>query len=310
MRDELNGDLAGIRATDDDRFGAQPGDGRGVEPPLVRAVREPTPRRQRNGALWAICLSLLIALIGLGYWSHEQQSRLQRQLVATQESFARISEEAAGRLQDISGKVTATESTLSQSERQRIEQLSKLEQAVAQLTAAQQTQQQTLEQQQKNARAEQQRLQQQLQQAAAAREQELTALQQRTEALAEQLQRQQQEGAELREQLAAASSARDSLNAELLELQQQVQGLAGLEQQLAEQGTQLARQRGELQALMEAARPSAQQEMLALRGELDQRLDSLDEAVQAIDSFRVQANRNISTLQNQLGNLQQQLDQR
>lgn len=309
MRDELNGDLAGIRATDDDRFGAQPGDGRGVEPPLVRAVREPAPRRQRNGALWAICLSLLIALIGLGYWSHEQQSRLQRQLVATQESFARISEEAAGRLQDISGKVTATESTLSQSERQRIEQLSKLEQAVAQLTAAQQTQQQTLEQQ-KNARAEQQRLQQQLQQAAQAREQELAALQQRTEALAEQVQRQQQEGAELRELLAAASSARDSLNAELLELQQQVQGLAGLEQQLAEQGTQLARQRGELQALMEAARPSAQQEMLALRGELDQRLDSLDEAVRAIDSFRVQANRNISTLQNQLGNLQQQLDQR
>jgi chromosome segregation ATPase len=35
---------------------------------------------------------------------------MEQQLVATQESFARISEEAAGRLQDISGKVVATES--------------------------------------------------------------------------------------------------------------------------------------------------------------------------------------------------------
>jgi len=312
MRDELS-DLAGIRATDDDRFGAQPGEGRGAEPPLVRAVREPAPRRQRNGALWAICLSLLIALIGLGYWSHEQQSRLQRQLVATQESFARISEEAAGRLQDISGKVTATESTLTQSERQRIEQLSKLEKAVAQLSATQQTQQQTLEQQQASAQSEQQRLQQQLQQlrqAAEAREQERAAQQQRIEALGEQLQRQQQEGATLSEQLAAASSARSELAAELLELREQLQGLANLEQRLAEQGTQLARLRGELQAVMEAARPNVQQEILVLRSELDQRLDALDEAVRAIDSFRVQANRNISTVQSQLGNLQRQLDQR
>ena len=35
-----------------------------------------------------------------------------QQLVATQESFARISEEAAGRLQDISGKVVASEANV------------------------------------------------------------------------------------------------------------------------------------------------------------------------------------------------------
>ena len=38
--------------------------------------------------------------------------RMEQQLVATQESFARISEDAAGRLQDISGKVVATESSV------------------------------------------------------------------------------------------------------------------------------------------------------------------------------------------------------
>ena len=37
---------------------------------------------------------------------------MEQQLVATQESFARISEEAAGRIQDISGKVVATESSV------------------------------------------------------------------------------------------------------------------------------------------------------------------------------------------------------
>lgn len=52
----------------------------------------------------------MIALGGLGWWSFQQISLMEQQLVATQESFARISEEAAGRIQDISGKVVATES--------------------------------------------------------------------------------------------------------------------------------------------------------------------------------------------------------
>src|SRR5690606_380904 len=138
MRDDFNGELPDIRATDDDRVGAQATAHHTAAPdaPLVRAVREPGPRRQRNGALWAVCVSLLIALVGLGYWSHQQQSRLQQQLVATQESFARISEDAAGRLQDISGKVVATESSLSQSEQTRLQQLSQLQKRVEQLTTA------------------------------------------------------------------------------------------------------------------------------------------------------------------------------
>ena len=136
MRDEdpeMN--LPSMRATDDDRVAMQAAE-RAAEPPLVRALREPAPRRQRNGALWAVCLSLLLALAGLGYWSHQQQSQLQRQLVATQESFARMSEEAAGRLQTNTGKVSATESTLSVAEKAQREQLRQLEQ---QLTTLQTT---------------------------------------------------------------------------------------------------------------------------------------------------------------------------
>jgi chromosome segregation ATPase len=69
-----------------------------------------------TGALWALICVLFIAFCGLGWWSFQQVSLMEQQLVATQESFARISEEAAGRLQDISGKVVATESMASSSE--------------------------------------------------------------------------------------------------------------------------------------------------------------------------------------------------
>ena len=63
-----------------------------------------------TGALWALVGALIIGCCGLGWWSFQQITLMEQQLVATQESFARISEEAAGRLQDISGKVVATES--------------------------------------------------------------------------------------------------------------------------------------------------------------------------------------------------------
>jgi len=56
--------------------------------------------------------ALLIAFAGLAWWSFQQISLMGQQLVATQESFARISEEAAGRLQDISGKFVASEASV------------------------------------------------------------------------------------------------------------------------------------------------------------------------------------------------------
>ncbi len=300
--DDIDGELPDIRATDDDRVTRQPGERRSAaaEPPVVRALREPAPRRQRNGALWAVCLSLLIALVGLGYWSHQQQTRLQRQLVATQESFARISEEAAGRLQDISGKVIATESTLSQGEQDRIQQLSQLENKVEQLLATQQEQQQTLQEQQ-----------QRLQRASETQAQRLTALDELSGTLGEQLERQQQDITGLAQQVETSAEAQAALRSELAQTGERLQALAELERKLAEQDSQLARQRGELQALLQAsAGPSVEQEMLVLRSEVDQRLASTEEALRAIDSFRVQANRNISTLQSQLSNLQQQMSQR
>ncbi|MGE8066097.1 ATPase [Pseudomonas sp. NPDC089569] len=64
------------------------------------------------GPLWALVGALFFAFAGLAWWSFQQISLMEQQLVATQESFARISEEAAGRLQDISGKVVASQTNV------------------------------------------------------------------------------------------------------------------------------------------------------------------------------------------------------
>lgn len=312
MRDDVNGDLPGIRVTGEDRVGARDA-GRHTAPqapPVVRALREPPPRRQRNGALWAVCASLLIALVGLGYWSHQQQSLLQQQLVATQNSFARISEAAAGQLQDISGKVQATESSLTEVEQARLLQIGQLEGSVQQLRDALRVQQEGLQAQQRAQHATQQGLQQ-LQQAGTAQSEqqarqqaELAGLGERVDTLGEQQQRQQQGIAALQQQTEQAADERAALRSELDRANEQLtqlDQLTALQQQLTEQQTRLARLSGQLQALLEAASaPSVEQ----------QRLDAVDEALRAIDSFRVQTNRTLATLQTQIGNLQQQLNQR
>jgi hypothetical protein len=75
-------------------------------PPVVKVKAAST------GPLWALVGALFFAFAGLAWWSFQQISLMEQQLVATQESFARISEEAAGRLQDISGKVVASQTNV------------------------------------------------------------------------------------------------------------------------------------------------------------------------------------------------------
>jgi len=92
---------------DDDDFEPSPATSvRSRNTPVVKVKGAST------GPLWALIGALLIAFAGLAWWSFQQISLMGQQLVATQESFARISEEAAGRLQDISGKVVASEANV------------------------------------------------------------------------------------------------------------------------------------------------------------------------------------------------------
>ncbi|MBD1552517.1 ATPase [Pseudomonas typographi] len=119
--DDFDDNLPSLRADDRDEVFFDP-EPEPAEPRRGRARREPeavysrsTPvvkvKAPGSGALWALVVALVIALGGLGWWSVQQISLMEQQLVATQESFAKVSEEAAGRLRDISGKVAAGETS-------------------------------------------------------------------------------------------------------------------------------------------------------------------------------------------------------
>ncbi|MFG0379737.1 ATPase [Pseudomonas sp. zbq_18] len=109
--------------------------------PQNSARSYPQVERRRGfgtGPLWALVGALMIALGGLSWWSYQQVSLMEAQLVATQESFARISEEAAGRIQDISGKVVATESNVTSDSEALKLRVKQLETKLAELSKQQQ----------------------------------------------------------------------------------------------------------------------------------------------------------------------------
>ncbi|MGE8359858.1 ATPase [Pseudomonas sp.] len=231
-----------------------------------------------TGPLWALVGALMIALGGLGWWSFQQISLMEQQLVATQESFARISEEAAGRIQDISGKVVATESNVTSGSEALKLQVKQLEGKLAELTK----QQQGIASQQ-----------------------------------GEQTKRLEQLGTELKGQAGAASkfeaplktltTEQASLKAELASLKSAQGGLGKVEEQLKRLGT-------DVEALKKIGNPNQaigrlEQDLLVLKSDLETRPAPSNNTAE-FDAFRAQMTRNISTLQAQVQNLQQQIDAR
>ncbi len=237
----------------------------GPAPLMVQA-----PKAASTGPLWALLGAALIALGGLGWWSFQQISLMEQQLVATQESFARISEDAAGRLQDISGKVVATESNATgenQALKLRVKQLE------SKLTE--------LSKQQQSANTQQ----------------------------GSQAKRLEQLSGELKLQADGAT-----------QLDSKLKGLgaeqASLKAAVAEQGkldSQLKSLAADLEGLKKQGNPNQaiarlEQDLLVLRSELDNRPAQNNTA--EFDAFRGQVTRNVSTLQSQMQNLQQQLNNR
>lgn len=246
------------------------------------------PVRSRGagtGALWALVLALLIALAGLGWWSYQQISLMSLQLVATQESFAQISEEAAGRIQDISGKVVATESSVtseSESIKLRIKQLetslaglTRQQQGWASLQAGRDTQLETLSSDLKTQRG-----------AVAEFQKQIKALGDAQAAL-------KAEQATLK---AAQTDARAAETA-IARLDSRVKALSSEVEKLAKGGDQSLEVRG------------LQQDLLVLRTQMENRSGQAS-GTEEFDAFRAQVSRNISTLQAQMQTLQRQLDAR
>lgn len=266
-------------------------------PSLVSEQREPPAAVERGAvrpsrgaplALWGLLLVLTLALAALGWWSQRELERMARQLVATQEIFARISEDAAGQLKDISGQVVAAESTVtSESEALKL-RLKQLESRLAELTRREQG---AAEQRSAQAR--------QLEQVRG----ELQGREEAASRLAAAVQVQQQTLASLEERLkglAGEQAALKAAHAEVTRLDGRLQGLTG-----------------ELAALKKQGNPAQaiarlEEDLLVLRSQLDNRPAAAGGAGGSaeFDAFRAQVNRTITTLQGQVQNLQQQIDAR
>ncbi|MBT2342203.1 MULTISPECIES: ATPase [Pseudomonas] len=237
-----------------------------------------------TGPLWALVGALLCAFGFLAWWSFQQISLMEQQLVATQESFARISEDAAGRLQDISGKVVAGQSNvMSDSEALKL-QIKQLESKL-----------------QDQGRLFDSKLQEQYKQ------------QQATFGPSADLDK---ELALLIAHDTEQQNASTQLQASNKELQAQVKALAAEVTALKNQGeggaldAQLKSIGADITALKKATSNSAierlEQDVIVLKSQQDNGGSNTAE----FDAFRGQVTRNINTLQAQIQHLQQQLSAR
>ncbi len=106
--------LAGIAAV-------EPQDDLALQPALVTERRN-RPVKKTSGAIvlpWMLFFILLLGLLALAWWGQQQIEQLKQQIIATQESFAQISEDASGLFHEVSGAVSAEQQQL----KNRIEQL-------------------------------------------------------------------------------------------------------------------------------------------------------------------------------------------
>lgn len=254
------------------------------------------PRQKRRPAsggkastapLWVVVLALLISLGALGWWSYQKIAMLEMQLVATQESFARISEDAAGRLQDISGKVVATESnvtTESEAVKLRIKQLEQQAIDLARQQQAFATEQQSLAGRQGN------------------QDQRMEEQGKRLERLGSDVQSQQGTTASLAETVKTLGSEQATLKSALDEQAK----LAGRIDSLSKDVAALKQGGNQSQAISRL-----EQDILVLRSELENRPAPANNTnIAEFDSFRAQVTRTINAMQGQIANLQGQIDGR
>ncbi|WP_339506046.1 ATPase [Pseudomonas sp. EA_15y_Pfl1_P102] len=246
---------------------------------------EPTPAtsvRSRNtkvvkvksastGPLWALIGALLIAFAGLAWWSFQQISLMGQQLVATQESFARISEEAAGRLQDISGKVVASEASVNNGSEALKLQIKQLESQL---------------------------LEQGRQQVGVAGR--ATELDKRL--------------AQMTASTTELSNANSKLQGQVQALTDAVATLKAAQGDAGKRDAEIKELSADVAALKKQGNPSAaiariEQDLVVLKSAQDnQPVNSDAPTNKEFDVFRIQTTRNITTLQSQVRNLQQQLN--
>ncbi|AZD04106.1 hypothetical protein [Pseudomonas chlororaphis] len=277
MRNDANDDfddVPSLRAdTLDDDFPTTAA-GRARTSVHSRSVPVTKVKTPNAGPLWALVGALFFAFIGLAWWSFQQISLMEQQLVATQESFARISEEAAGRLQDISGKVVASQSSVNSDSEALKLQIKQLESRL---------QDQGKQQQGVAGQA--------------------TDLDKRLAQMTAQATEQQAANTQLQAQVKTLGSelaALKSAPADTSKVDAQFKGLNAEIAALKKQGNP------------SAAIERLEQDIIVLKSQQDNRPAAAQGGTNTaeFDAFRGQVTRNINTLQSQIQNLQQQLNTR
>jgi len=282
MRNDANDELDNLPSLTPERREdfAEPHEEPAARSSRVTSSKAAVAKGASTGPLWALVGALSFALAGLGWWSLQQIGLMEQRLVATQESFARISEEAAGRIQDISGKVVATESNVTSGSEALKLQVKQLENRLAELG----------KQQQQSATAQ-------------------ATLDKRIEQL----------GAELKSGIGASADfdkRLQALSTEQAALKSAQADVKATQAELAKLDTRIKALGGDIDALKKQGNPaqsirSLEQDLLVLRSELDNRpAASAGPNTAEFDAFRAQMTRNINTLQSQVVNLQQQINQR
>jgi chromosome segregation ATPase len=260
-------------------------------PPTTRtAVHSRTPpvvkvKSASTGPLWALVGALFFAFAGLAWWSFQQISLMEQQLVATQESFARISEEAAGRLQDISGKVVASQTNVTSDSEALKLQIKQLESKL-----------QDQSKQQQGVVGQTSDLDKRLAQMTA----QTTDLDKRL--------------AQVTTQSTEHQTVNTQLQAQVKVLIGDVAALKSAPPDTEKFDAQLKSLGADIVALKKQGNPSAaierlEQDIVVLKSEQDNRPAAAQGATNTaeFDAFRSQVTRNINTLQAQIQNLQQQL---
>lgn len=274
-----------------------------VEPLTENQAQINTPASSSSkavGILSAVSFALVCASASFVWWSMQRMQLLEQQLVATQDSFSRISEDAEGRIKAISGQFTATESSvLGDNERLKM-RLNKIESAAVE----------TAKQQQISTAAHAAQL--------TKISNELSTL---VDALAVMKKHNEQQQQVLEQQKNTLNTVQQELRTGLASYQQQLTDLQKTSTQhqqhfaqLSEQEKKLAHIATQLTALQKNTVDSAdltrlQQDMLILRSELEQRSSTTSSAhngpsLADFDAYRAQTNRTISTLQEQVRHLQ------
>lgn len=238
-----------------------------------------------TGPLWALVGALFFAFAGLAWWSFQQISLMEQQLVATQESFARISEDAAGRLQDISGKVVASQTNVTSDSEALKLQIKQLE----------------------NQLQDQSKQQQGVVGQTSDLDKRLAQMTAQTADLDKRL-------AQMTAQSTEHQAANTQLQAQVKALSTELAALKSAPDDTSKFDAQLKSLGADIVALKKQGNPSAaierlEQDMIVLKSQQDNRPAAAQGVTNTAesDAFRGQTTRNINTLQAQIQNLQQQL---